>query len=178
MAPPSALAIASGAVMRLSREEASYHTELAAQEAKAKALEDQIKSGGDTDDANAEFMLRQQVSRAGPAPRPSPAPLLSLSSPLPGADGLRMRPREVMACTRPLVSCSSRSRCCFTKADGREGQRLAIEQTKAVFEPLRRQVAEARARLEEQMEASEGGANVSVADVEQARAVLAQTKSP
>ncbi|KAM4059030.1 tubulin binding cofactor A domain-containing protein [Hirsutella rhossiliensis] len=117
MAPPSALAIASGAVVRLRKEEVSYRTELAEQEAHAKALEDKTKRGGHggEEDGNEEFMLKQQ--------------------------------------------------------------QIAIEQTKAVFEPLRKRITEAIARLEEQIESSQGKGDVSAADLEQARAVLKEAKT-
>lgn len=66
MPPPSQLAIATGAVTRLLREEASYHKELADQEAQVKKLEESIQNGGGDDDGNAEFMLKQNVcSRFG-----------------------------------------------------------------------------------------------------------------
>lgn len=61
MPPPSQLAIATSSVNRLLKEEASYHKELADQEAQVKALEEKIKSGQDNDDGNGEFMLKQQV---------------------------------------------------------------------------------------------------------------------
>jgi tubulin-specific chaperone A len=55
MAPPSKLAIATSSVKRLVKEEASYHKELAQQEARIKKLEE-----GSEDD-NAEFQLKQEV---------------------------------------------------------------------------------------------------------------------
>ncbi|KAF2202038.1 tubulin binding cofactor A [Delitschia confertaspora ATCC 74209] len=54
MAPPSKLAVATGAVIRLVKEEASYHKELAHQEARIKELEDS------TGDENKEYSLRQE----------------------------------------------------------------------------------------------------------------------
>ena len=60
MPAPSPLAIASGSVQRLLKEEASYHKELAQQEAQVKALEERIKaSGSASEDGNDEFMLKQ-----------------------------------------------------------------------------------------------------------------------
>ncbi|EQL01190.1 hypothetical protein G6O67_001702 [Ophiocordyceps sinensis] len=117
MAPPSALAIASGAVVRLRKEEISYRTEQAGQEVQVKALEDQMRSGGHgaDDDGNAEFMLKQQ--------------------------------------------------------------RTAIEQTKAIFAPLRKRIEEAIAKLEEQIDVGEGGNDVSAGDLEHARAVLKEAKT-
>lgn len=55
MAPPSKLAISTSVVTRLVKEEASYHTEAAQQEARIAKLE---ASAGDE---NAEYTLRQEV---------------------------------------------------------------------------------------------------------------------
>ena len=55
MAPPSKLAIATGVVTRLVKEEASYHKEIEQQEARIKKAE---TSEGDD---NAEYTLRQEV---------------------------------------------------------------------------------------------------------------------
>jgi hypothetical protein len=48
-------------VTRLLKEEASYHKELADQEAQVKKLEESISNGGGDEDGNAEFMLKQNV---------------------------------------------------------------------------------------------------------------------
>lgn len=70
MPPPSPLAIASGSVQRLLKEEASYHKELADQEAQVKTLEAQLRAGQGNEDGNGEFMVKQQVSPPhGRAPR-------------------------------------------------------------------------------------------------------------
>lgn len=61
MPPPSQLAIATGSVNRLLKEEASYHKEVEQEEAQVKALKEKIDSGAN-DDENASFMLKQQVS--------------------------------------------------------------------------------------------------------------------
>ena len=58
MAPPSKLAIATGVVLRLVKEEASYHKEIEQQEARIKKAE---TSEGDE---NAEYTLRQEVFAA------------------------------------------------------------------------------------------------------------------
>ena len=55
MPPPSQLAIATSSVLRLVKEEASYHKELQQQEARIEELQ---KGGGDE---NAEFQLKQEV---------------------------------------------------------------------------------------------------------------------
>jgi len=55
MAPPSKVAIATGSVLRLVKEEASYHKEIAQQEERIKKLEE---SAGDE---NKEYTLRQEV---------------------------------------------------------------------------------------------------------------------
>jgi tubulin-specific chaperone A len=57
MAPPSKVAIATGSVLRLVKEEASYHKEIAQQEERIKKLE---SSEGDE---NKEYTLRQEVSQ-------------------------------------------------------------------------------------------------------------------
>ena len=73
MPAPSPLAIASGSVQRLLKEEASYHKELAQQEAQVKALEERIKaSGSASEDGNDEFMLKQQVRKPPSLPPPPP----------------------------------------------------------------------------------------------------------
>lgn len=56
MPPPSKLAVATGSVTRLVKEEASYHKELIQQEERIKKLE---ASEGDE---NKEYTLRQEVS--------------------------------------------------------------------------------------------------------------------
>ena len=58
MAPPSKLAIATGVVLRLVKEEASYHKEIAQQEERIKKIE---ASEGDS---NKEYTLKQEVSEA------------------------------------------------------------------------------------------------------------------
>lgn len=62
MPAPSPLVIATGAVLRLVKEENSYHKELVDQEKKVKDLEDKIASGQGSEDGNDEYMLKQQVS--------------------------------------------------------------------------------------------------------------------
>ena len=56
MAPPSPLAIATSALLRLIKEEASYHKELLQQAERIRKLEAQPKS-----EENVEYMLRQEV---------------------------------------------------------------------------------------------------------------------
>ena len=65
MPPPSKLAIATGVVLRLVKEETSYHKEIEQQEARIKKAE---TSEGDE---NAEYTLRQEVrtSRIPPGRR-------------------------------------------------------------------------------------------------------------
>lgn len=55
MAPPSKLAVATSAVQRLVKEEASYHKEQEQQEARISKYRD------DKSDENAEYMLKQEV---------------------------------------------------------------------------------------------------------------------
>lgn len=56
MAPPSKLVIATSAVQRLIKEEASYHKEIEQQKSRIQKLE--TGSGGE----NAEYELKQEVS--------------------------------------------------------------------------------------------------------------------
>jgi tubulin-specific chaperone A len=56
MAPPSKLAVATGSVLRLVKEEASYHKEIAQQQERIKKLEDSVG------DENKEYTLRQEAS--------------------------------------------------------------------------------------------------------------------
>jgi tubulin-specific chaperone A len=55
MAPPSKLAIATGVVTRLVKEEASYHKEMQQQEARIK------KAEANEGDENGEYTLKQEV---------------------------------------------------------------------------------------------------------------------
>ena len=57
MPPPSKLAVATSSVLRLVKEEASYHKEIEQQEARIQKLETTESS-----DSNAEYTLRQEVS--------------------------------------------------------------------------------------------------------------------
>ncbi len=70
MPAPSDLAIATKAVQRLVKDEKFYRAELVKQEARLKALEDEISAGGPDLDPNAEYVLKQEVcnSRLGPFP--------------------------------------------------------------------------------------------------------------
>lgn len=63
MAPPSALRIATQSVLRLVKEEAYYHDELATQQARVKKLEGDIQGGNAGEDQNAEYVLKQEVRR-------------------------------------------------------------------------------------------------------------------
>lgn len=57
MPPPSSLSIASSSVHRLVKEEASYHKELAGQEARIAKLQSST-----SEDENADFQLKQEVN--------------------------------------------------------------------------------------------------------------------
>ncbi|KAK2593928.1 tubulin folding cofactor A [Conoideocrella luteorostrata] len=113
MPPPSQLAIATSSVSRLLKEEGSYHKELADQEVQVAKLEESIKNGGDNEDGNAEFMLKQN--------------------------------------------------------------KIALEQTKAVFGPLRERINAAVIKLEDQIGLAEeaGGAE----GLDNARKVLEEAKA-
>lgn len=67
MPAPSQLSIATSSVLRLLKEEISYHKELVDQEAQVKVLEEKIKAAQVTSDGNEEFMLKQQVGLSAPA---------------------------------------------------------------------------------------------------------------
>ncbi|ORY15969.1 tubulin binding cofactor A-domain-containing protein [Clohesyomyces aquaticus] len=54
MAPPSKLAVATSSLTRLVKEEASYHKEMAEQEARIKKIQES------TGDENAEYQLKQE----------------------------------------------------------------------------------------------------------------------
>ena len=59
MPPPSSLSIQTSSLLRLLKEESSYHAELSQQECRLQKL---INGPTDSDEAeNAEFMIRQQV---------------------------------------------------------------------------------------------------------------------
>lgn len=60
MAPPTPLAIATSSVLRLVKEEKSYHRELEEQTKRIQKLEEEIKAGGDDEDGNKEYMLKQE----------------------------------------------------------------------------------------------------------------------
>ncbi|KAI6785834.1 uncharacterized protein J7T54_006173 [Emericellopsis cladophorae] len=64
MPAPSQLTIATSSVLRLLKEEITYHKELVDQEAKIKILEEKINSGAVTSDDNQEFMLKQERTAA------------------------------------------------------------------------------------------------------------------
>jgi tubulin-specific chaperone A len=55
MPPPSKVAIATGSVLRLVKEEASYHKEIAQQEERIQKLQDSVG------DNNKEYTLKQEV---------------------------------------------------------------------------------------------------------------------
>lgn len=61
MPPPTPLAIATQAVQRLVKEETYYHKDQAAQEARIAKLDADLTAGRNSDDDNAEFMLKQEV---------------------------------------------------------------------------------------------------------------------
>ncbi|PMD32788.1 tubulin binding cofactor A [Hyaloscypha variabilis F] len=108
MAPPSALAIATGSVQRLVKEETSYHKELKNQETR---LEKLVSSTEENE--NKEYQLKQE--------------------------------------------------------------RAAIEETKAVFPPLRQRITDALAKLEDQLEAGQAS-GASEEEVKKAQEVIALAK--
>ncbi|KAK2762668.1 hypothetical protein FQN54_000842 [Arachnomyces sp. PD_36] len=60
MAPSTPLSIATAAIQRLVKEEASYHQEQQDQEKRIEKLEAQEKTGDSTEDENREYTLRQE----------------------------------------------------------------------------------------------------------------------
>ena len=59
MAPPSSLSIATSSLLRLVKEEASYHQELAQQESRLQ----RAQTNADEDE-NAEYVIRQEVRKS------------------------------------------------------------------------------------------------------------------
>ncbi|KAM0260385.1 hypothetical protein ACHAQJ_002786 [Trichoderma viride] len=115
MPPPSPLAIATGAVNRLLKEETSYHKELEEQEAQVKAQEERIKSGQEDEDGNATYILKQQ--------------------------------------------------------------KLVVEQTKAVFSPLRERILTAVEKLEDLVAAEEKNGTATPEELANAKAALEKLKA-
>jgi tubulin-specific chaperone A len=54
---------------------------------------------------------------------------------------------------------------------------LAVEQTKAVFEPLRLRILDAAVKLEDAILASEEGGAAPAGELDEAKSVLAQSKA-
>ncbi|KAL7817770.1 tubulin cofactor A [Trichoderma gracile] len=115
MPPPSPLVIATGAVTRLLKEEASYHKELQEQEAKVKAQEEKIQSGQDDEEGNATYILKQH--------------------------------------------------------------QMVVEQTRAVFKPLRNRINQAVEKLEDLVAAEEKGGSASEEELANAKAALERAKA-
>lgn len=62
MPPPSQLSIATSALQRLVKEEASYHKELSQQQARIDKLESQAQAGDEEgEEGNRDFALKQEV---------------------------------------------------------------------------------------------------------------------
>ncbi|KAL7937793.1 tubulin binding cofactor A [Trichoderma chlorosporum] len=114
MPSPSPLVIATGAVNRLLKEEASYHKELQEQEAQAKAQEEKIKSGQEDEDGNASYILKQQ--------------------------------------------------------------QMVVEQTRAVFKPLRNRIGQAVEKLEDLVASEEKNGTASAEELANAKAALDKAK--
>ncbi|KAH8771533.1 tubulin binding cofactor A [Hyaloscypha finlandica] len=125
MAPPSPLAIATGSVQRLVKEETSYHKELKNQEARLEKLVNSTE-----ENENKEYQLKQEVYR--------PSSYLTL----------------------PYY---------FSQLEA------AIEETKAVFPPLRQRITDALAKLEEKLEAGQAS-GASEEEVKKAQEVITLAK--
>ncbi|KAI9673921.1 MAG: hypothetical protein M1817_002127 [Caeruleum heppii] len=111
MAPPSPLAIATSSVLRLVKEEQSYHKELQQQEAHLQ----QLQANPDSGDENVEFQMKQE--------------------------------------------------------------RRAIDETKAVLPQLRHRIADALAKLENQLEAQkEANGDTNVDEITKAKEAVADAK--
>ncbi|KAK5990666.1 hypothetical protein PT974_08935 [Cladobotryum mycophilum] len=115
MPPPSPLAIATGAVNRLVKEESTYHKELVDGETELKKLEEKLKSGEQDEDGNAEFLIRQQ--------------------------------------------------------------RTSVEQTKAVFSPLKKKIEAAVEKLNDLAQSAEKDGIAPPAELENAKTALANAKA-
>lgn len=63
MPPSSPLAIATSSLVRLVKEEASYHRELEQQTNRVKKMEEEQAAGLPDEDGNREFLLKQEVCR-------------------------------------------------------------------------------------------------------------------
>lgn len=74
MPPPSKLAVATGVLRRLVKEEASYHKEIEHQAARIKKLE----SSTEDEDGNAEYTLRQEVILPNPTIAAATHPIISV----------------------------------------------------------------------------------------------------
>lgn len=162
MPSPSPLAVASGSVVRLLKEEVSYRMELVDQEARVQALEKELArgQGQSSEDGNEEFMLKQQVK--------SPSPKSQVEANL-----LGFSPHHGFPERAPLFSPTKAN---WPSPNPLASQRTATEQTRAIFGPLRERIAIAITKLEEQITTGEAS-GAEAADLEQAKAVLAQAKA-
>lgn len=137
---PSPLAVATDSVNRLVKEEFYYHKEQADQEKRIKKLEADIEAKNPDLDSNAEYILKQEVRSRRPGPSPVPY-------------------RRVLAFD------------CLATADPdpRPLQKTALEQTKRMFGPLRKQIEKAVAKLEEQLAIAESDGTASEEELKKAR---------
>lgn len=136
-----------------------YHKELIDQQARVTKLEHDIANKNPDLDENAEYILKQEVRSDF---------LLAVSVSL----FLSAPPPEPSPLTHSLThSLTPHPPCCLRVPK----QRQAVNETKAVFGPLRQRITDAVAKLEEQIALSESGADGGDGSAEQlakAREVL------
>ncbi|KAK3180217.1 tubulin folding cofactor A [Lecanicillium sp. MT-2017a] len=105
MPPPSPLAIATGSVQRLVKEEASYHKELVDQEKELQAAEEKIKAGQDDEDGNASFMVKQQTKAVfGPLKTRIDAAVAKLEEQLAAAEQQGGSPEKEIAVAKSALA--------------------------------------------------------------------------
>lgn len=158
MPPPSQLAIASGSLQRLVKEETSYYKELTQQETRLEKL-----LANKDEDENREFLLRQEVGVSfsntlnrfvSPYPTVAMKYALCVVPFLPlGEDNAAIlidHPAYLLAERTSTFNNIRRFKLTLN-------QRAAIEETKAVFPPLRERIKNAIMKLEDKLEAAQEG---------------------
>lgn len=206
MPPPSQLFIATSSVQRLVKEEASYYKELQQQEARLEKLQTQKDDDENAEYKLKQeasryplyilfYPMRSSTGLMARRMRPLCLPYVSctesrLSDATPplteftNCEGLRRRRQEGLSIAQPASGsstrllgsssyCSSKPVCQLTL---HPPQRAAIEETKAVFPPLRQRITDALQKLEDQIEvAQQSGA--SPEEIAKAKNVIDQAKA-
>lgn len=138
MPPPSPLAIATGVVTRLVKEETSYHHELEQQQTSIAKLE----AGEGAADENAEYVLRQQVCSVQRGGRVTKAKCEVHRDEI----GVTFMTSSY-ACYHPWPRHATVADC----AHFFYSQRKALEETKAIFPQQKQKIQDALAKLEQQL---------------------------